>query len=144
VDVIGVSKVPGPRRLHDGVRAEAVKAIGSVRTSGASRCAGWRWLEKLPCVDGFGRGRGSQFAANLDKREASTQAQGKGDEFRKINRGSALPMAPKSSGYTRRYCGLRRGIPPAWRHNQQQREGEKERRLWPSYRRGAGKKRQVN
>jgi hypothetical protein len=54
VDVVGVPKVPGPRRLHDGVRAEAVKAIGSERTSGASRYVGGRWLEKLPCVDGFG------------------------------------------------------------------------------------------
>jgi hypothetical protein len=80
VGVVGVPKVPGPRRLHDGVRAGAVKAIGSVRTSGASRCVGGRWLEMLLCVDGFGRGRGSQSAANLDKREASTRAQGRGDE----------------------------------------------------------------
>jgi hypothetical protein len=107
VDIIGVPKVPRPWRLHDGVQAEAVKAIGSERTSGASRCIGGRRLEKLPCVDGFGRGRGSQSTANLDKREASTRAQGRGDEFRKRNSGSALPMALESSGNDRGSGGLR-------------------------------------
>jgi hypothetical protein len=45
VDVVGVPKVPGPRRLHDGVRAEAVKTIGLERTSGTSCREGETRLE---------------------------------------------------------------------------------------------------
>jgi hypothetical protein len=56
--------------VHDGVRAEAVKAMGSEKASGVSRCDGGMRLEKLPCIGGFGRGRGSLSATNLDKREA--------------------------------------------------------------------------
>jgi hypothetical protein len=93
MDVVGVPKVPGLRRLHDGVRAEAVKAIGLERTSGASRYVGGRRLEKLPCVDGFGRGRGSQSAADLDKREASTRAQGRGEKGQDGKEGLGLTYA---------------------------------------------------
>jgi hypothetical protein len=42
VDGVIVPMVPGRRRVHDGVRAEVVKAMGSERTSGASRCDGGR------------------------------------------------------------------------------------------------------
>jgi hypothetical protein len=46
-----------------------------------------------------------------------------GVEVGKGNSGSALPMAPESSGYARRRAELRRAILPAWRHNLQENEG---------------------
>jgi hypothetical protein len=56
----------------------------------------------------FSRGRDGVTAPSLGKMRASACVHESGEEVRKGNSGSALPMAPESSGYARSYVGLRR------------------------------------
>jgi hypothetical protein len=123
VDVVGVPKVPGPRRLYDGVRAEEVEALGSERTSGASRCVSRRWLETCGALVSFGRGRAARFPAIKSNRKGRGGARVQGKERGTEIGRRVTSCSSESSVYYDGNSGLWRAILAAWGRDLEREEG---------------------